>query len=276
MEQLKEMHDHLDIMLESKPASTGIEALDRMGVQFEPGKLYVIGGRPGMGLTSIMLDIALQALREKTPIHIFTMRESIHQLRFRIVAKYGELPIEQLREQPSAIKAAAERFHAEIDASLLFIYDKSRLDDRFAETMINPKMSGLIMIDALNPTTAAGEPFVLCGNSFETDDNLLQRQIILGDLLQATAQSRNTAIVVLSKIPRKIELRKNKRPKKDDLNDALAASASAILFLYRKAYYHSDISCCKFEPAEIIVAKNTGGSTGTAYVSFDNERLSFI
>lgn len=273
---IKELSDYLAEMPDSRPVFTGIEALDRMGVRFEPGKLYVIGGRPGMGLTSFMLDIALQALREKTPVNIFTMRESIHQLRFRIVAKYGEIPIDQLREQPTAIKAAAERFHAETDASLLFIYDKSRLDDRIAETMISPKMSGLIMIDALNPTTAAGEPFVLSGSSFDTEDNILQRQFFLGDLLQTTAQDRNTAIVVLSKIPRKTELRKNRRPKKADLNDALSASASAILFLYRKSYYLSNISCCRFEPTEIIVAKNTGGNTGTAYVSFDNERLSFI
>lgn len=276
MAHIKELSDYLAEMPDSRPVFTGIEALDRMGVRFEHGKLYVIGGRPGMGLTSFMLDIALQALREKTPVNIFTMRESIHQLRFRIVAKYGEIPIDQLREQPTAIKAAAERFHAETDASLLFIYDKSRLDDRIAETMISPKMSGLIMIDALNPTTAAGEPFVLSGSSFDTEDNILQRQFFLGDLLQTTAQDRNTAIVVLSKIPRKTELRKNRRPKKADLNDALSASASAILFLYRKSYYLSNISCCRFEPTEIIVAKNTGGNTGTAYVSFDNERLSFI
>ena len=137
-------------------------------------------------------------------------------------------------------------------------------------------MSGLVFIDDLQLVAAATGKYI-DGRHVCTDHPELREQNALCDLFQETAQDTNTAIVILSQVSRKIEHRRDKRPKLGDIEYApyLETAASAVLFLYRDAYYHPKTPTENPEPAEIIVAKNTGGSTGTATISFDNERLSF-
>lgn len=73
-----------------------------------------------------------------------------------------------------------------------------------------------------------------------------------------------------------MERRKDKRPVLGDnrYSDLIEQRADAVIFIYRDAYYNPD-NAQKPEPAELIVAKNRRGSTGTAFVVFDDGRLSF-
>lgn len=277
MAHINELLDRMAAIPAGRPASTGIEGLDRMGMWFAPGKLYVIGGRPGMGKTSLMLDLALHAtLGELKPVHIISLSESAEELAWRLISREEDIPLYRIKQDASVRKKAAEMSRAMFKRLPLFIYDRIRTAPEIIDTILHEKMSGLVFIDDLQLVAAATGQYI-DGRPVCTDHPELRGQNALCDLFQETAQDTNTAIVILSQVSRKIEHRRDKRPKLGDIEYApcLEAAASAVLFLYRDAYYHSETPIERLEPAEIIVAKNTNGSIGMVSIHFDNERLSF-
>lgn len=277
MAHINEWIDRLAEVPEIRPVSTGIERLDRMGVRFVPGKLYVIGGRPGMGKTSLMLDLALHAaLGELIPVHIISLSESAEELAWRLISRERGIPRHRIEQDASVRKNAAEISRAMFGRLPLFIYDRIRTAPEIIDTILHEKMSGLVFIDDLQLVAAATGQYI-DGRHVCTDHPELREQNALCDLFQETAQDTNTAIVILSQVSRKIEHRRDKRPKLGDIeySPCLEAAASTVLFLYRDAYYHPEIPIERLEPAEIIVAKNTDGSTGTVSTYFENEYFSF-
>lgn len=277
MAHINEWIDRLAEVPEIRPVSTGIERLDRMGVRFVPGKLYVIGGRPGMGKTSLMLDLALHAaLGELIPVHIISLSESAEELAWRLISREETIPLYRIEQDASVRKKAAEISRAMFKRLPLFIYDRIRTAPEIIDTILHEKMSGLVFIDDLQLVAAATGQNI-DGRPVCTDHPELREQNALCDLFQVTARDTNTAIVVFSQLSRKLERRRDKRPKLGDIeySPCLEAAASAVLFLYRDAYYHPETPTENPEPAEIIVAKNTDGSTGTVSAYFENEYFSF-
>ena len=276
MVQLFEVIDHILETPSFKPISTGFEALDRMDVRLERGKLYVIGGRPGMGKTSLMLDIALHAAGEENiPVHIFTLAESSEQLALRVFARYGEKAIHITEKDESAHRQAFETNREELESIPLYFYDSAFAFSDIEETIYGKKLSGLIFIDDLQ-LVDVGIGKYSTSNNIRCKNPDLKRQKELAILLETIAQKANVPIVVLSQVSRNMERRKDKRPVLGDnrYSDLIEQRADAVIFIYRDAYYNPD-NAQKPEPAELIVAKNRRGSTGTAFVVFDDGRLSF-
>ena len=276
MAHIKELIDSLPVMPISKPVSTGIEELDRMGVRFEPGKLYVIGGRPGMGKTSLMLDIALHAARnENIPVHIFTLAESSEQLALRVLSRYGGNPNRRTEKEGFVYRQAFESNREELRSIPLYFYDSAFAFSDIEETIYGRKLSGLIFIDYLQ-LVDVGIGKYSTSNNTRCKNPDLKRQKELCIFLETVAQKANVPIVVLSQVSRNMERRKDKRPVLGDnrYSSLIEQKADAVIFVYRDAYYNPD-NAQKPETAELIVAKNRRGSTGTAFVVFDGSRLSF-
>lgn len=211
MAHIKELTDHLAQMPESKPVSTGIEALDRMGVRFEPGKLYVIGGRPAMGKTSLMLDLALHAAKEEnTPVHIFALTESVAQLAKRMLTKYNK------GLYRPAEKASTEAESKTLASLPIHLYDEAHTIRDIADTIARKRLSGLVFIDDLQDVAFPTGVYIGESAIFSKHPDMT-RQRDVGTQILAVAQNTNTAIVVLAQINRSIERRKNKRPRLRDV-----------------------------------------------------------
>ena len=91
--------------------------------------------------------------------------------------------------------------------------------------------------------------------------------------LKALARELDVPILALSQLSRAVEMRAEKKPMLSDLRESgsIEQDADIVMFLYRKDYYDSD------EPptAELIIAKNRNGSTGTVNLYFEKDFVLF-
>jgi replicative DNA helicase len=104
------------------------------------------------------------------------------------------------------------------------------------------------------------------------------RQQIVSDIsrsLKIMAKELNVPVLCLSQLSRASESRTNKRPMLSDLREsgAIEQDADIVLFIYRDDYYNADSDA--HNQAEIIVAKNRHGETGTTYVQWLPEFTTF-
>ncbi len=101
-------------------------------------------------------------------------------------------------------------------------------------------------------------------------DNLLDTDSVLPQLKEI-AKEENALILIAVELSRKLERRKDKRPRLSDLNGADTA-LDGVVFLYRDCFELTNDSY----QAEVIIAKNPNGSTGTAIAGYDSENFTYF
>ena len=260
---LPDVLDRLGEMYESENhlpgLSTGLSALDRKITGLNNSDLILLAARPGMGKTSMALNLALNVAKAvpKT-VAVFSLEMSREQLAARILSsaamvENNRLKTGELRESDWDKIAEAVIFLNKLDI---------RIDDNPMLTAadMNAKCRrldnlGLVVIDYLQlMSSAAGN---LRGGE--------SRQQVVSDIsrmLKVMAKELNVPVVCLSQLSRANEKRDDKRPQLSDLRDsgAIEQDADIVLFLYRDDYYNEESE--KHNIAECIVAKNRHGETG--------------
>ncbi len=264
LEQVQELAENPS---EVTGVPTGFSALDRMTRGLQGGDLIVLAARPSMGKTSLAINIAEHvALNEGLPVAVFSMEMGAAQLAIRIVGSIGRIDqsrlrtgqlspddwprfadtIEQLKDIPLHIDESSGLTPSELRANA------RRLARREGKL-------GLIVVDYLQLMTTSG------GGGEEN------RATALGEIsrgLKMLAKELACPIIALSQLNRSVESRTDKRPMMSDLREsgAIEQDADIIMFIYRDDYYNKDSA----EPgvAEIIIAKQRNGPTGSLKLSF--------
>lgn len=255
---------------------SGFYDLDRMTSGLQAGDLIILAARPSMGKTSFAINIAEHvAIYEGLPVAVFSMEMGAEQLAVRIVGSIGRINQTNLRtgrlsdEEWPRLTEAIERMRnvkLHIDETPGLTVSELRANARRLARLNGGKL-GLIVVDYLQlMTTSAGS-------------NEENRATALGEIsrgLKMLAKELQCPVVALSQLNRGVEQRTDKRPMMSDLREsgAIEQDADIIMFIYRDEYYTKE--ACK-EPgvAEIIIAKQRNGPTGTAKLGFVHAQTKF-
>ena len=273
---LIEVYDRLSELAASDSAipglSTGLKDLDRAISGLNKSDLILLAARPGMGKTSMALNILLDAGKKSgKAVAFFSLEMSKEQLAMRLIS--GECFVDnkklvtgKLTEQDwENVAMAADSLNR---ANILIDDDSSvTVADILAKCRRVDNL-GLVVIDYLQLMQSAG-------GRTRSGDN---RQQIVSDIsrsLKLMAKELNVPVLCLSQLSRANESRTDKRPMLSDLREsgAIEQDADIVLFLYRDGYYNKDSENPNL--AECIIAKNRHGETGTVELQWMPEFTTF-
>jgi len=252
---------------------TGFEKIDDLTSGLQKSELIIIAGRPSMGKTAFALNIALHAAMEgQTPAAVFSLEMSKEQLAFRLLASEAKVDSQRLRkgilgetDWPKLTTAAGS-----LSEAALFI------DDTAAITVLEMKAKsrrlkadiglGLIVVD-----------YIQLMRSGSHHDSREQEISEISRSLKALAKELRVPVVALSQLNRKVEDRTNRRPQMADLREsgAIEQDADVIAFIYRDEVYNKTEDNPEKGVAEIIIAKQRNGPTGTVKLAFVDKYTSF-
>ena len=240
--------------------STGLSAVDRKINGLNKSDLLLLAARPGMGKTSMALNVALSAAKASgKTVAIFSLEMSKEQLVTRLLANEGL--IENTRLATGNLRESDWEKIAQ--AASVLNQTNIRIDDNPLLTVadMNAKCRrlenlGLVVIDYLQLMTSAG------GKGY-SGENRQQAVADISRMLKIMAKELQVPVLCLSQLSRANEKREDKRPMLSDLREsgAIEQDADIVMFLYRDDYYNEDSE--KRNIAECIVAKNRHGETGT-------------
>ncbi len=253
--------------------NTGFYDLDPVIGGFKPGKLITIAGRPAMGKSSFLGNLAFNiSLHQQMPTVIFSLEMGKEEWGDRFLST--DMPIESSYLQNGFVSktqweplAQSISFLSELP---IYIDDSPILTINSIRTKVKRLIAennriGMIGIDYLQLMEGTD------GDSFNLAFQI--GKITRG--LKQLARECNTTVVILSQLNRGVEGRNNKRPLMSDLRESgrIEEDSDLVLLLYRDEYYHHDTVDRGI--AELIVAKNRGGSTGTIKLLFDAQFTCF-
>ncbi|QDL54210.1 replicative DNA helicase [Rhodoferax aquaticus] len=253
---------------------TGFYDFDRMTAGLQAGDLIVLAARPSMGKTALAINIAEHvALNEGLPVAIFSMEMGAAQLAVRIVGSIGRIDQGHLRtgklsdEEWPRLSEAIERLRVislHIDESAGLTSSELRANARRLARQCGKL--GLIVVDYLQLMSGTGGD----GENRATELGEISRG------LKMLARELQCPVIALSQLNRSVEQRPDKRPMMSDLREsgAIEQDADIIMFIYRDEYYTKD-QCKEPGVAEVIIAKQRNGPTGTVKLAFMRQFTKF-
>ena len=283
--------------------ASGLSDLDRLMGGLQSSDLVIIAGRPGMGKTSLVTNIAFNVARayrgEVQPdgamktvnggiVGFFSLGMSAEQLATRIIAEQSGVPSSDIRrgriteQQFSAIAEAAQA----MNRVPLYVDQTGGLNigqlSARARRLKRQRGLDLMIIDYIQ----------LLQGSSKKSDNRVQEVTEITNQLKALAKELSVPVLALSQLSRQVENRDDKRPQLSDLRESgsIEQDADVVLFVYREEYYLKNkepkpgtIEHEQWQNemsqvhgiAEVIIGKQRHGPTGTVRLWFEDSVTRF-
>jgi replicative DNA helicase len=249
---------------------TGFIELDQLLAGLRGGDLLVLAARPGVGKTSLALNLAVSAAREGTTVAFFSLEMPSAQLTQRILSSEASVNSANMRSGRALSEAdwksiidtcsALSEYEFYIDdtpgLSLVELRAKARRQLQGVE-------KGLIVIDYLQLMQ-------------DKERSHQDRWVAVGEIsrgLKILAKELRVPILALSQLSRAVESRKDKRPQLSDLRESgnIEQDADVVMFIDRSL---SEDEASSFDRpdagmAKLIVGKNRNGATKDIDLVFD-------
>ena len=245
---------------------TGLTDLDNLTSGLQPADMVIVAGRPSMGKTSLVMNIAEHAALEvQKPVLVFSMEMPADSLAMRMMSSLGRIDQNRIRTgklNDDDWSRVTSTVHMLSEANL-YIDDSPSLSPaelraRARRLVKEQGPLGLSVIDYLQLMKVPG---------FRADNRAAEISEISRSL-KALAKELNVPVIALSQLNRSLEQRHDKRPVMSDLREsgAIEQDADLICFIYRDEVYNDDSP--DKGSAEIIVAKQRNGPIGKVRVAF--------
>lgn len=259
--------------------STGIKALDERWGGLQPGRLYVIAGRPGMGKTALGMGIAESvAFGSGANVLSFNFEMSPVEQGGRAIARHGSLNLHRLANTvPTAgeFEAAYEAITAISEGAQLVAIDESpsltigevcsRTRDHARMLEGDGRKLGVVLVDYVQKVKASG------GGEKEYDT--VTRAV--GDL-KALALELGVPVIALAQLNRGAEHRAAREPSLADLrgSGAIEQDADVVALLHRPEYYGDESPEWRGR-AVVATAKNRVGADGADDLSWEGSHVRY-
>jgi replicative DNA helicase len=282
---------------------TGFDKLDRKCAGLHKGDLLIVAGRPGMGKTAFVLNIAVNVasprrVRTRDPddtlgsgdieqpgwgVGFFSLEMPREQLASRLLAVEARVDVSRIRS--GSIKH--EDWNKLTDAAARVGRLPIWLDDTPALGLLELRAKIRRLKAEISRKTGDGPQAQDLGlvvvdylQLMQGRRNAQSREQEISELsrgLKQLAKEMSVPVIALSQLNRAVETRttKDKRPQLSDLREsgAIEQDADTILFIYRDEYYNQEST--ERGVAEIIISKQRNGPTGTVKVRFTPEYTRF-
>jgi len=247
--------------------ATGFTDLDTLTAGMQRGDLIIVAGRPSMGKTAFSMNLAQNAVIRSEKPHvaaIFSLEMGAEQIAMRMLAVEARVDMNSLRtgrftQQDWSSLASASGTLAEAEIYIDDTPGINVLELRAKCRRLKREANGLdlVLVDYLQ---------LMSGNSrAERRDQEISE---ITRALKGLAKELHVPVIVLSQLNRSLEARADKRPMMSDLREsgAIEQDADIIMFIYRDEVYNKKPE--NEGLAELIIAKQRNGATGTVKLSF--------
>ena len=228
------------------------------------GNLIILAARHAMGKSAFAINIAANvAVQSNIPVAIFNLEMSKEQIGNRILCSEAMVDSNKIRtgqiddEDWTKLAGTIGR----LSDAPIYIDDTPGITITEIRAKCRKlkleKEIGLVVIDYLQLIAGTGK-----AGSREQEISEISRS------LKILAKELEIPVIAISQLSRGAEKREDKRPMLSDLREsgAIEQDADIVMFLYRDDYYNEDSE--KKNVAEVIVAKQRSGSTGTVELAW--------
>jgi replicative DNA helicase len=268
--------------------STGYERLDRALSGLHEGELVIVAGRPGMGKSALVQNIAVNVASPRhrivdeqeievpgRAVHVFTLEMPKEQIARRMVCAEARVAVEKVK----AGNLEPEEWRKITNAGVYLKTLPIQIDDTPALGLLELRAKvrrhqaehsragtrvGLVVVDYLQ--------LMRMRNDAGTRDEAIG-EVTRG--LKQLAKELHVPVLLLSQLNRAVESRADKRPQLSDLRESgnIEQDADAVLFVYRDEYYNPESKAKGV--AEVIIAKQRDGATGRVHLRFAGPCMRF-
>ncbi|MEY4534031.1 MAG: replicative helicase [Planctomycetota bacterium] len=258
--------------------ATGYDDLDQMTSGLQRGEMVILAARPSMGKTAFALNVMQNVALAGQPVAFFSLEMSRQQLVQRMLCSQAGIDSQRLRrgtlraEDYDRVLAACD----ELRQAQVYIDDSPGLSLMALRSKAR-RMAERFGIQAI---------FVDYLQLMSSGTRVESRQTEVSEIsrgLKATARELNVPVFCLSQLNRAAEQREGHRPRMSDLRESgsIEQDADVIMMLHREEYYHlQDPDWAASNPdrvgiAELIIAKQRNGPTGTVNLVWDGKSTAF-
>jgi replicative DNA helicase len=260
LDSLQKGPDHIQAV------NSGWSELDDLIPGFRPGEMITVGGRPGMGKSVVMLNIAARlGVTFGRPVLICTLEMSADECIERIVALEASVGLGKIRSRlldDQDWERIADTYPRLTAAGALMIDDGSHMSVQTIRSDLRAMARAghpaeLVVVDYLGLMGRQGK-----SESREREVSEISRG------LKLLAKEFKVPIMVGSQLNRGPEMRTDHRPLPADLRDSgsVEQDSDIVILLYREDAYEKETA--RAGEIDLIVAKNRHGRQGTATLAF--------
>lgn len=276
-EVLGKVHEKFVFYAENKGKVFGIETgfteLDNKLIGLQKKDLILIAARPSMGKSALAFNIAQYAsISQKVKTALFSLEMPEEQVLERMVCSLGTMNHTKAKKGEIGDSDWKNIMQAlgHLKTSDMFIDDTTPMKVSEIKSKCRKiKGLGLVIIDHLGFISPEAQ------NQKNNNINRTQEVGIITKALKKLAKDLDVPVILLHQLSRACEQRANKRPMLSDLRDSgdIEQDADLVMFIYRDEYYNPTTDRKGF--AEVIIAKNRNGETGTVELGWMAEYTQF-